>query len=132
VKRYILDASAVLALLNDEKSAERVEDVLSSRSDGQAIVYLSPISLGEIYYVTVRRVGEDHAAIAMDRVWDLHLVIPPIGAKTALQAAEFKAKTGLPYADSFSASLAQELGATLLTKDQDFKAAAKLIQVEFI
>lgn len=50
--RYVLDASAILALLADEPGADRVAQILD---DTQALASVSTINLGEVYYIVLRR-----------------------------------------------------------------------------
>ncbi|HEX16514.1 MAG TPA: type II toxin-antitoxin system VapC family toxin [Deltaproteobacteria bacterium] len=46
-----------------------------------------------------------------------------------LAAAHIKAQYAVAYADAFSVSLAQELGATVVTADPEFKRVASLVDI---
>ena len=61
---YLLDACALIALLNDEQGAQRVEGILS----GDAHVYMSAINVLEVAYDAVRRSKNSEASTTILRL----------------------------------------------------------------
>lgn len=112
----VLDSWAVLALLNDEPAAPRVESVVDA---GDAC--MSWINLGEVVYETVRRRGAEQARVAVEAVR------ARIGAElpdeaTVLAAAHIKARGGLSYADAFCIATARRHKVPLYTGDPEIVA----------
>lgn len=115
----VLDASAVLALLNDEPGADAVAEHLAA---GDAVV--SAVNFTEIMgKVFERGVPEADAAALWRR---LAIDIEPVTASVALRAALLRPQTralGLSLGDRCCLALAQELGgATVVTADRAWKA----------
>lgn len=76
--------------------------------------------------------GEGEASKATQRMQELALTIYSADRTRATRAGELEAFHGLGYADRFAASLAIELGATLLTADVEFQKVGKKLKVEFL
>ncbi len=58
---YILDACALLAFLNDEEGAEKIEDLLNKSAVSDISVSMSIINLFEVYYGELRDKGAEIA-----------------------------------------------------------------------
>ncbi|MGB9792143.1 MAG: type II toxin-antitoxin system VapC family toxin [Thermacetogeniaceae bacterium] len=121
VERYTLDTYAVLSYLRDEPCADEVASLLEAGKSGRALLYLSWINLGEVYYIVQRRTGHDTARciVEMIKEWPLQLVLP--SQEDILNAADVKAKYPLSYADAFAAALARSKQACLVTGNMEFK-----------
>lgn len=128
----VLDSYALLALLNDESGAARVEDLLRQAETGEAELSMSVINLGELAYIVERRWGPEklRAVLAYIEVTRIQLVA--VDPPRALAAAHIKAQNPLAYADAFAAALSQELEATLLTGDPEFETVQSLIAIEWL
>lgn len=114
----VLDSWAVLALLNDEPAASRVEPVVEAGD-----VCMSWINLGEVVYETVRRRGAEPARIAVEAVRArIDAELPDEGM--VLAAARIKARGGLSYADAFCVATARRHKAPLYTGDPEIIALA--------
>lgn len=123
----VLDAFALLAWLQDEPGAERVEAYLAEASAGRAQVLISSINLGAVYYLLARR-GAGAVAEALWR--DLRQGRVPLRAVPATwsrvrAAARLKAQFPISYADAFAAALALERSAPLVTGDPEFGPLAQ-------
>jgi len=118
-RAFVLDSYAILALLDDEEGSEQVAEVIASED---AKIHLSIINLGEVYYMVSMRHGEKNAETVIGKVWDTPKIkVEGVTWKRVKDAARFKSAGGLSYADCYGAALAQELEATLLTGDPEFK-----------
>ena len=54
MKRYVLDASALIALLADEPGAATVQSVLLQVEQGHCQALMSVVNWGEVYYFLLR------------------------------------------------------------------------------
>ena len=76
--------------------------------------------------------GEVEAKRLIRKVEQLPVTVVPVDRERAALAGELKVVHGLGYADSFAASLALELRATLVTADSDFRKVGNKLKVEFL
>ncbi len=130
--RYVLDSFALLAHLEDEAGAARVRAVLKAASLERAQVFLSAINLGELVYITERERGLVQAQMALNAVEQLPVQILEATRERVLAAAHFKATHAISYADAFVVAAAQEIGATILTGDPEFRTVEDLVPVEWL
>jgi predicted nucleic acid-binding protein len=118
---YVLDTSAVLALLEDEAGADEVESILDPERDENAPeVYLPFMTLMEVEYSVLRRYDSEwrDEALRLVQTW------PAMTVESNLQwrreAARVKAGASLSVADAWNAALALLLDAELVHKDPEF------------
>lgn len=119
----VLDAWAVLAVLNDEPPAERIERAIEDE-DG----VISWINLGEVLYRAIPRRGERRATEAVRAVARM-LLVEEVDSPLVLDAARLKAAHRLSYADAFCVATAQRHGAPLYTGDPEIVALGDLLDV---
>jgi ribonuclease VapC len=123
---FLLDTSALLALLEDEPGAGRVAHVFK-----HAETFISALSLLEVRYITLQERDQAEADVrhallkrsGAEIVWDLD-------EPTVLKAAAFKAEHALSLADALIAASAHRRGAILLHKDPEFDALAGAVKQE--
>ncbi len=130
--RYVLDSFALLAHLGDEAGAARVRAVLRVARLDRAEVFLSAINLGELVYITERERGLVQAQIVLNAVEQLPVQILEATRERVLAAAHLKATHAISYADAFVVAAAQEMGATILTGDPEFRTVEGLVPVEWL
>lgn len=130
---YVLDTSALMALVLDEPGAMEVLRILGSRLGGEVHeraddelepppVFLPFVALMELEYQIARRSGiyEAERRSAVIRHWPVELV--ESGPTWRLQAARIKAKHRLSLADAWIAALAVLRSARLVHRDPEFDA----------
>lgn len=83
--------------------------------------HLSVINLGELFYRQARKGGTARAESSLRFVRRAGINVEPATTEKVINAARLKATISLSYADAFAASLAQELDATLVTGDPEYK-----------
>jgi predicted nucleic acid-binding protein len=96
---------------------------------------MSEMNLGEVFYLVSKRTGDTaQAESVLQAILRLPIQIVPVAAGMALRAARLKAEHQLSYADCFTALLAIEHKAPILTGDLDFQelAAAGLVSVDWV
>lgn len=118
---YVLDTSAVLAVLLAEPGYEKATELLApADSDGGQDILLPFMALMEIQYRLLRDLppGDALAAVRLVEAWPARLVESnPLWRQ---RAAEVKSRGGLSVADAWIASLALLHDAELVHKDPEF------------
>ena len=122
---HLLDTSALIAYLAEEGGAAKVKEV-------RHISALPFIVLSELYYVTWRQQDQALADRTIEEVltWRMPVVYPD--ERLSLSAGYVKARYHLGIADSFIAATALAYGATLLTKDPDFRVLGQDLKLLFL
>jgi predicted nucleic acid-binding protein len=120
----LLDTSALLTLRDDEAGAGRVEEALEQ--PGRC--YACFLSRMEVLYRVWKDEDERAGRLAYEQLkaLPLHWVEP--SEPLLEQAACVKARHSLSLADAWIAAAAQQVGATLLHKDPEFRAIPNLAQ----
>jgi predicted nucleic acid-binding protein len=130
-EQYVLDAWALLALLQgEEPAASHVGRLLRAGERQEATLLLSMINLGEVYYRTGRRTNRAAAADALMDIRRLSLTIVPVSDDLVLAAADFKMEYAISYADAFAVALADRTGAILVSGDPELDLLGNRIQIE--
>jgi predicted nucleic acid-binding protein len=133
VKTWVLDASAVLRLLDQQAGCERVAQIFSDSMAKRLNLAICVLQWGEILGTIRKRRGISDEQRIQQLLLEFPLQIESINGEAAQRAAELKVDHGLGYADVFALELAQRLPeATLLTADYGFKAVASLARIEFL
>ena len=123
---YLLDTSAILALLEDEPGADRVEQILRNEP-----VMLPFVVFLEVYYLSFQERGEEVAyrrymmlqGLKADRVNEVTETV-------LLTAGRLKARYQLSFADAIIAAFARVRSAVLVHKDPEYAALAGDVQLE--
>lgn len=129
MKEYVLDANVVLRYfgVSEGEGANKIRALFEQAERGQARLWMSVINLGEVLYILLRHVGETRARQYV-RVLQHVATMVEADAAQALAAAEMKHKYKLGYADSFAATLAVTLKATLVSADPAFEKLGKTLK----
>jgi predicted nucleic acid-binding protein len=132
MKRSVLDASAVIAFLEDRPGAEEVEKLLTEGVTGQAELFMSVVNWGEVYYSIWRSHGREAARKAAAEMAQLPVEVANADIDLTKVAAQFRVLYKLPYADCFAAALAKGRRARVVTTDQDFAVVKSEIEIRFL
>ncbi|RLF89771.1 type II toxin-antitoxin system VapC family toxin, partial [Thermococci archaeon] len=84
--KYLFDTKALIAFFNNEDGAEFVEKLLKEVDEGRAEGFISSITLTEIYYLYLRRTGEEVARKRVEQIRLSNLKVVPIDEEVALKA----------------------------------------------
>ena len=123
---YVLDASALLCLLNDEVGANRVEAILND-------AVISTVNFSEVIAKIVERGGTVELATAM--LDPLHVEIVDFDRSQAVSAGELRAVTrpaGLSFGDRACLALARSRQLKVLTADRAWANLAVDLQIELL
>lgn len=120
----LLDTSALLTLRDDEPGAGRVEQALEQPQR----CYACFLSRMEVLYRIWKDEDERAGRLAYEQLKALPLHWVEASEPLLEQAASIKARYSLPLGNAWIAAATQEVGATLLHKDPEFRAIADLPQ----
>jgi PIN domain nuclease of toxin-antitoxin system len=130
---FVMDASAVLRLLDNEAGRDRVEAIFEEYWDQAGRVEISAVQWGEIAGRVRMKSGLGEQGRAMRRLRELQLRVIDATPERAVHAAELKIDRKISYADAFALDLAMQSPQHLLvTADYGFKAVEDLARIEFL
>ena len=129
---FVLDTFALLAYLQDETGASRVETLLENAAKDKCRLCISIINLGEMLYIIERREGVARTQDALALIRQLPLQILPADEQAVFAAAHIKASHTLSYADAFAVASAIQEKAVVVTSDPEFETVASLVTVEWL
>ena len=116
---YIIDACALLAFLNDEEGADKIEELLNQSTANDAYISMSIVNLLEVYYGELRDKGSDIAQIVLDMVQHYSIkIVDTISEQVFQKAARLKAEYKISLADCIGLATALELSGQFVTSDR--------------
>ena len=122
---YVFDTSAVFVYTKAEEGSNIVENILTLAQKGKYSIYISFITLMEIYYLSWQEKGEDIAKELLVLIKSLPLQIVESNERLILSAGRLKANYRLSVADSIIAATAIEKSAILVHKDPELEIISK-------
>ena len=117
----VLDSYSLLAYIEGEAGAEKMIEIFRVARDSGRALLLSVVNWGEVYYITLKEAGRERAEEVAHLIATLPIQVNPADLELTRQAAEFKSKHKMSYADCFAAALAKLRRAELVTGDKDFR-----------
>lgn len=118
MKKYLLDACALIAFLSDEEGAELVENLLQQASDQQISISIHKINLLEIYYGLYRDESHAKAKTILKLIQQLPVhIISDLSDKVFEIAGRIKANYRLSLADSIFIAQGTHDKCILVTSD---------------
>ena len=132
MKNVVFDSHAILKFSQDEAGADRVEELLTASQDGKIQAFMNEINLGEIYYITIRKMGIASAREFLEHFHDLSVEMVPASWDLIASASEIKAKYALSFADCFAVASALRHDAAIVTGDPEFKNVEHLVEIDWI
>ncbi|HUT33844.1 MAG TPA: type II toxin-antitoxin system VapC family toxin [Planctomycetota bacterium] len=128
-KPRVFDSWALLAFVQDEPGAPKVEALLAEASEQGLPALVSVVNLGEVWYTTARTRGDSQANATVDALLSLGLVVVPADWELAQQAARFKARHKLAFGDCFAAALAKQRDIEVVTGDPEFRQLSREVRI---
>jgi predicted nucleic acid-binding protein len=130
MRRYVLDANALIAFFEDRPgAAEKVRHLLNEALRQEMPLLMSAVNWGEVFYIAWRRHGERRAREAETKILQLPITVMTADRERATRASALKQRYGLGYADSFAAELAIDGQAWLVTADPEFEKLGKTLAI---
>jgi predicted nucleic acid-binding protein len=131
-KSYVLDANAVLDLVDAGPGAQRVKGILRDALQHRALALVSVLNWGEVFYHLWQQRGEEIARKTIASLSRLSIQLVPVDLEQSLKAGEFKAVHKIPYVDCVAAALTMLHQATLVTSDRDFEKLGRHFPILWI
>jgi ribonuclease VapC len=131
-KAIVLDSWAVMAYLEDESSAEKVGEVLTSSQEDGTPLLMCVVNAGEVWYTLARRRSIKDADETLTWLREIGVRVIDVDWALTKLAANFKLKGNISYADYYAAALAKQSKAGLLTGDQEFRHLGDEINILFL
>jgi predicted nucleic acid-binding protein len=85
-----------------------------------------------MWYMLVRKHSVELADQALDELTQIGLERVDVDWPMVLQAADYKSRHRISYADAFAAALAKQRNAELVTGGREFRALASEIKIHWI
>ena len=126
-KICILDTSAILTYIEDEDGSDYVENLLIEAEKGIVDIYVSFISLTEVFYITLREKDEPLAVGRIKLMQSLAVKIQESDEMVNIKAGKLKARNSISLADAYIAALCQIHNGILVHKDPEYEKLASEI-----
>ena len=119
MKRYVLDACALIAIANKETGCDAVQDLIRRAEAGEAAVCISIVNLFEVYYKLIQQKGIKPADTFIKSVLygSPIEIIGTISIGIFREAARFKTAYKISLADSLALASAFCMDGVLVTAD---------------
>jgi len=131
-KSLVLDTWAVIAYLEDEPAGQKIAELIANAHEDDTPIYMSVVNVGEVWYIIAREVSEEEANTSIKELRDLRISFEDADWVLAQEAARFKSKQRMSYADCYAAALAKVKKANLVTGDREFKAVEEQISLLWV
>jgi len=118
---YILDTSALLTYIEDEEGAEFVDNLLIRAENGEVVIYITFISLTEVFYISLQEKDEAEANRRMELIKSLEVEVEESNEDINLRAGNLKAANSISLADAYIAAVCQLHDGILVHKDPEFE-----------
>jgi predicted nucleic acid-binding protein len=128
----VLDSWALLCYLEREAGFEKIIQAFEEAVHSSRPLWMTMVNWGEVYYQVARRFGEERAQEIETLIDTFPIALVDIDRDLAREAARFKAKKKMAYADCFAAALAKQRKAELYTGDPEFKAVVGEIKIHWL
>ena len=128
-EQIVFDSYALLALLKNEAGANTVEEKLKSAINGNCIILMNVINLGEVIYNLIREEGEEFAAQREADIFQLPIEFVNTNWAMTRAAARIKADVTIAYADCFAIATAKKFNASVITGDPEFKRVEDQLKI---
>ena len=115
---FVLDACALIAFLNDEVGADKVENILQKAQRDDCVIYINKLNVLEIYYGVFREDGKEEAEEIFNKILSLPItIIDKLKDSVFKEAGRLKATYRISLADSVALAEAKTREAQILTAD---------------
>ena len=132
MQSVVFDSDAILRFAQDEAGADKVEELLKASEDGKIQVFINEINLGEVYYITIRKLGVESAMRFLEQFTTLAIERVPASWEIIESASQIKADYAVSYADCFATATALKYNAVIVTGDPEFKKIEHKVEIDWI
>lgn len=128
--KYVLDASAVIALVRNEKGCDVVQGILSSGDP----CYIHSVNWIEVHYKIHELIHLQRADATIELLYAASVAVPEIpGDDFRRRVSAIKMSyQPLSIGDCHAVALAEQMNATVVTSDKQMSAASGIVTVKQI
>ena len=131
-KAFVLDSWAIMSYLGGEPSAEKVADIMADAHEEDVPLFMSVVNAGEVWYILAREVSVAEADSSIRQLRQLGIKFIDADWDLAHEAAGFKSKRKMSFADCFAAALAKQKKAHLVTGDKEFRQIEDEVSITWL
>jgi predicted nucleic acid-binding protein len=131
-KPRVLDSWAMMAFFENEPAAEQVEQIIVEAHETGTALMMSVVNVGELWYNIARTHSPTDADKIINELRTLKIEFVDATWELTKQAAVFKTKGKIAYADCFAAALAKDRKAELVTGDNELKQVEGEVKILWI
>lgn len=128
----VLDAYALMVYLEKEPGYEKIKELFIKAAENGKNLLMSTVNWGEVFYILIKNYGINEAEKIQYVIETFPIEFVPVDFNLAKQAALFKAKGNISYADCFSAALAKLYKGEVVTGDKEFKEVENEVKISWI
>jgi predicted nucleic acid-binding protein len=134
MKEYIIDSCVLVAFLFGEESFSKIQKILDQAFAGEIKLIVSPIILGEIYFISCRKIPKKEVVGFLESLkQNYNLEISSISLEDCMIASEYKTAGGIAYFDCFNLALTKKYpNAEILTLDKEYKKFEDRFKINFL
>ena len=125
----VLDSYALIAFLENEPGADAVRELILQAEAGELKLLMCVINLGEIWYSIARTTSPKTADRFVQEIQGMAIEFVDADWALTQQAAIYKARGRISFADCFAAALAKTRKAEVVTGDKEFKRLEDEIEI---
>ncbi|MDR1046564.1 MAG: type II toxin-antitoxin system VapC family toxin [Treponema sp.] len=131
---YVLDACAMIAVLNGEEGAGVVKELFEKAEAGEVTVSMHSVNVLEVYYDRIRAINFETADDFLNKLsLSPVTIIDTISAALIREAGRIKAVYNPPLGDCFAFATASVTQSVFVTTDHgDFDKIEKQEQYQFL
>ncbi len=129
---FVLDSCLLLAFLRKEKNWKEIKKFLEKAQQNEINIFISWMNLSEVYYKVYRKQGQSKAnkTLAIIKSLPIEIILPE--EETFLKAGKFKGEHPIAFVDCFTAALAEEKRAKIITGDPEFEELENDIEMVWL
>jgi predicted nucleic acid-binding protein len=131
-KALVLDSWSVIAYLEDEPSGQQVAELIAGAHEEGIPIYMTVVNAGEVWYIIAREISEEEANSSIKELRELRIQFVDADWELTQEAARFKTKNKMSYADCYAAALARSRKADLVTGDSEFRAIEDQVKIQWV
>ncbi len=131
-KALVLDSWSVIAYFGDEPSGQQIADLIASAHEEGIPVYMCVVNVGEVWYIIAREISEEEANSSIKELRELRIQFVDVDWELTQEAARFKSRNKMSYADCYASALAQAKKADLVTGDSEFKSIETQVKIQWV
>ncbi|MDR3147273.1 MAG: PIN domain-containing protein [Treponema sp.] len=114
---YVLDACAIIAMLDTEPGSKKVRDLFIESLTSDVMICMSPVNLTEVYYDRIEVDGQDKAKEIYGWIKSSITVPENITDDIVQEAGRLKSQYKISLGDCFGLATAAVLSGTFVTAD---------------